>query len=274
MGWSWSCVLVFAVVLLATVTGCGSDDGESALAPESAIARLGLSNDDAARYAIESLASGYAPVHVAAGTFKALSDESRVQLVRGLGAWARTYFDSAEFDRAYAALRDGRRPAAAEYDETVDEAVQRWIEDGLAEVEESRENVLPLMPEESRPEMEKGLDSMAAMYRDPEMIEMQRQTIEQQRAIERQSYESSLVAWQQDFPESPAPLIARRLRAFLDTCADVDFDADLTEAYGTLRFEDSDYESRSSEWKLCYRAGEPTVTAARSFALEWLAALE
>jgi len=264
------------IIVVGLLAGCGSDseEGGSALAPGAALEQLGIADEDAARYAVESLASGYVPVHVAAGAFKALSPGARAQVVLGIGSWARDYFGSAAFASAYAALRESRKPVARDYDESVDDAVERWVEEGLAEVEASRENVLPMLPAESRAEMEQGLESMAAMYRDPQMVEIQRQSITQQRESERASYETSMLDWQRDLPEDPSPLIARRLRTFLETCEDVAFDADLVEENDRMKFENSDYEARPAEWKLCFRAGEESVTAARRVATEWLATLE
>lgn len=70
-------------------------------------------------------------------------------------------------------------------------------------------------------------------------------------------------------------LIAARLRQFLDATKDVAFDAKLLPAGGGLmKFADPQYESRSTYWKMCYRAGKAPVEAARAFAADWLRQLE
>jgi hypothetical protein len=77
-------------------------------------------------------------------------------------------------------------------------------------------------------------------------------------------------AWQAQFPEDPQALIARRLHEFLDSCADVNFDAKVEAETGM--FEEKRYEQQSNEWKLCYRAGREAVTAGRTIATAWLSA--
>lgn len=71
-------------------------------------------------------------------------------------------------------------------------------------------------------------------------------------------------------PSDPAELIKKRLQEFLDVSANVNFDAKLT---GTT-FSDPQYESKSSQWKACYRAGKEVIGAAREEAKIWLKELE
>jgi hypothetical protein len=75
-------------------------------------------------------------------------------------------------------------------------------------------------------------------------------------------------AWEQQFPEDPQVLVARRLHEFLDACADVNFDAKVEAETGM--FEEKRYEQQSNEWKLCYRAGREAVTAGRTIASAWV----
>lgn len=69
------------------------------------------------------------------------------------------------------------------------------------------------------------------------------------------------------------PLVAERLKQFLELSADVDFNARLVAKNGVTRFADARLESRSPEWKFCYRAGPKTLAAARTFAGDWLKTL-
>lgn len=72
-------------------------------------------------------------------------------------------------------------------------------------------------------------------------------------------------------PADPNDLIKQRLKAFLRTSATVDFDAEL-DSY--KQFVNPSYESKSFQWKQCYRAGKDVVAAAREEAKAWLAELE
>lgn len=69
------------------------------------------------------------------------------------------------------------------------------------------------------------------------------------------------------YPTDPNELVKTRLKDFLAISATVDFDAQLT-SYRT--FVNSEYEKKSSEWKMCYRAGKEVVEAARIEAQKWL----
>jgi hypothetical protein len=73
--------------------------------------------------------------------------------------------------------------------------------------------------------------------------------------------------------KSPDVQLKKRLQAFLDATADVDFDAK-TEGSGSVRrFVDPEHEAKPAEWKMCFRAGRDVSRAVRTFAEEWLAEL-
>ena len=71
-------------------------------------------------------------------------------------------------------------------------------------------------------------------------------------------------------PSDPNELIKKRLQEFLSVSATVNFDAKLI---GTT-FADPAYESKSQQWKACYRAGREVIAAAREEAQTWLKELE
>jgi hypothetical protein len=64
--------------------------------------------------------------------------------------------------------------------------------------------------------------------------------------------------------------VANVLQQFLAAGADVDFDAKLTPSGGAMTFVNPDYEQKSSEWKMCFRAGRAPVAAARAAGQAWL----
>ena len=68
-------------------------------------------------------------------------------------------------------------------------------------------------------------------------------------------------------------LVLKRLmiNTFLEKSADVNFDAKTTKAKdGKIKFVDQQYEYKDSQWKLYYRAGKESLTAARTFAQNWI----
>lgn len=68
------------------------------------------------------------------------------------------------------------------------------------------------------------------------------------------------------YPAEASDLIKKRLQDFLEISSTVDFDAELEDG----KFVNPDYEKKSPEWKMCYRAGKDVVLAAREEAQKWL----
>jgi hypothetical protein len=104
----------------------------------------------------------------------------------------------------------------------------------------------------------------------PEMRQLQLNSIKASREQETKDYEKALAAWQRDFPENPNGAIARRLHEFLDLSATVDFNAKLIPQGSIMLFENSAYQNKPEQWKLCYRAGKEATAAARTAAQAWL----
>jgi hypothetical protein len=267
-------VTFLTLTLTLGLAGCGGGD-EAKLTPEVALDRLSLDAATAEELARETLVSGQAWRAIAAvgGHFKVRDDDDREAIVRAMGPWLRRYVESDSFARAYAAQRQSLRPEEETFRESIEDALERWRSEGLAQVEETRASVLPLLPESDREGFVESLDAMKAQYLDPEMYALQRRSLEMTREQARRSFESALADWTERYPESPAALVKQRLETFLATCDDVDFGAELKEQYGKLRFVDPALERRSTEWKWCFRAGRASVDAAREFASKWLAEL-
>lgn len=74
--------------------------------------------------------------------------------------------------------------------------------------------------------------------------------------------------------KDPNVQLERRLQAFLDVTADVDFDAKTTGSGSNRRFADEKYEAKPNEWKMCFRAGPEVTKEVRSFAEQWIAELK
>ena len=90
-----------------------------------------------------------------------------------------------------------------------------------------------------------------------------------------QEHETKVSEWQNEWPESPAPVLIRFLQNFLDVSKDIDYRAEVfKDAHGKLLFSKTVYENKPAEWKLCYRAGKETIEAARAAASQWLGELK
>jgi hypothetical protein len=93
-------------------------------------------------------------------------------------------------------------------------------------------------------------------------------------ASAREYYKEQLGEWKENYPASGREMVKRRLREFLQESADVNFNAKLVRKGNKMRFVNEDYEGKSGDWKLCYRAGKAPVEKARAFAKTWVAELK
>jgi hypothetical protein len=169
-------------------------------------------------------------VNVARGSFappqitdalRALPGEQRAAWVTSLGAWARTYTASEDFQKRYKkAYKDWKKSQGGGGGGFGLGALKKKAEDAAA----------------------KAAEEKVTGKKDDR--------------------------WTMD--EDPNATIKRRLTFFLETTKDVDFGAKLA----GRQFANEDYESKPSEWKMCYRAGREATTAAREVATAWLADLE
>lgn len=237
---------------------------------------LGLNEDQTREDLLTALNSGSVPIYGVSAILKKVNPEVRATLIQGVLGWARAYCETPAFAAAYQARRNEIMPAAPEVNGTVEEEVERQKAEMLQQIEEMK-TMKAGLPADQQPAMDEAIQGMLAsveqMYGDPEMRQMQMQSIEMQRAEEQRQYEEALEDWQQNYPQDPRLMIVRRLREFLAVSADVNYDAKLEPAGTRMRFADDQYEQKPAEWKLCYRTGRETVAVARAFATSWLAAL-
>lgn len=241
---------------------------------QGALGHLGVKEEDAKRQAIWALTSSRVPVGLAAKAFRAAESTLRVKLVQGALAWIKAYTESAAFKADYDKQREADKPVPPKARDSVDGELAKQKADRDKNLEEMKKN-LAKMPANMRPQMEATIKQMAEMYAkqdaNPQMAAMMRQGLEAQRTADQQSYQDRLVQHDKRFPADPKVLIAQRLQAFLDLSKDVDYSAQLYAAEnGKKRFVNAAYESKPENWKLCYRAGKPSVDVARAFAASWL----
>jgi hypothetical protein len=247
-----------------------------AIAAADALTQLGVPVEIARQEVNAGVEHGRVDYSMAAAAFKAASEPVRAQLTQAAIGWAKSYTASDEFKVQYAAMREARRPPAPGFEGTPEDQRQRALDEQTKEVE-TAEAALASMDVETRRQAEDAIRQAAAAIRQldtPEMRTMQLAGIRYARADAEARHLEVTRRWEAEYPEAPSRLIARRLQTFLDVSADVDFSAKLEPRNGRMRFVDPAYERRSSEWKLCYRAGKAAVDAAREAATAWLLELD
>lgn len=206
-------------------------------------------------------------------TFKALSADARAAAVTAAAAFARTYVQSDVFRARYARQREQSRPQAPapprSWKEQQAEQKQQF-EKSVAEMKANLEKATP----EVRKIMEQTIETLtaqqAAQEKNAALQAQMEKAIVQQGIHQQQDYERRLKEFEETYPVDANRLVAARLRGFIELAASVPADAELVEKYGKLRFADPKLEGKSYFWKQCYRAGKPTVDAARVAAEAWL----
>lgn len=243
---------------------------------QGALAGLGVQESQAKRDIVDALTYGNVDVHPARGAFKAAAPAARAALVKTAMTWARAYTESPAFRTEYEQQRAQAAPRPPK-NRNVDDELARQKADRLKGIEDAKKNV-EKMPANMRAQMETMIRQMEAENAkrdaDPKFAAMMRQGLEMQIAAELKEHQESVARHQKRFPADSKVLIAGRLREFLEVSKDVDFGAKLVPAGPRQRFENPAYEAKSSNWKLCYRAGRDAVGSAREFAQAWVAALD
>jgi hypothetical protein len=261
-------VIVAAVVMLGASRVAGQHD---------VLDTLGATLADARDSIFSSIVTGTPALTGNRAVFKAASLEHRASMVRAVIAIARAFAATPDFTRRYALYREAQQPRRSTAARTGDEArtqQQAAMELAIKQAMAGAER----MPAEARKELEANIADMrkqiAELNADPSYRAIVDQAASAAAQEEDAEIAKQIAVFNNEFPEDVNALMARRLRQFLLACGDVDFDAKLTEGPDdTLRFVNPAYERRSAEWKMCFRAGKPAVTAARAVAEEWLNSL-
>jgi hypothetical protein len=258
-------ILVFAI--LGTIMAQTGTD---------ALSRLKITPADAGEAVLDMLRTGRAYHRAAFVAFKALATGDRAGIVKSGLTWMRSYAASSEFAAKYASIRNENMPEPPEAVQTVEAYFYKQKNDLETQFAESRK-AMAAMDAETKKTLDAGfkqmIDQITTMEKDPAQREMISQMLESQRSEGKNGYEEALAAWNRDFPENPKTLIAARIREFLAMSADVDFDAKLLKKYNLWIFANEEYEAKSQDWKLCFRAGREATAAARLFLQKWLVEL-
>ena len=236
---------------------------------------LGISNEEANDYVWYSFQNGYFS-YPYSDDYQSLNSSARVALVKEIGAFAKAYTKTGDFKNRYSEYRISQKPAEPEKPQTSQEMRDQYKKDLRENIEELEKNMANSSGE-VKTALEGALKTMKdqlVQLDDPDNpmfgkeVENARQQYYEGQV---QQYQEELNQWKTDYPEDPVKLVKDRLAYFLKVSSRVDFSAKITKnQYGTYVFDNPDYESKSSEWKMIYRAGKESTDAARQYAQQWL----
>jgi hypothetical protein len=239
------------------------------------LSQLGIPPGAATEAVGTVITAGISNPGLPAQAFKALPPAARAQAAAAGVAWVKTYVNSPDFRRQYAQIKQHHKPEAPAWDRTPEQELQKQDEEQKQQLSESKEAIASLPPEQ-RKAVEAAMQNAAdlsARMNTPEMRKMKLDGITSERTERTQEYEAALARWKQDYPDDPKPIVVRRLREFLQLSADVDYNAKVTSLGSALVFENPAYQAKSSQWKMCYRAGREATAAARAAVQAWLGEL-
>lgn len=199
----------------------------------------------------------------------------RVAVVNGLVAYARKYSNSPEFKAAYKTYRDRRKPAEPVREPVTAESVRarerQRLENNLKTAEAGLTSTNPMIRNGAPGRVESIKKELAALDQ-PDNPTVKRRLDEAARTYESwmKQHQAALQKFEQQYPEDPKALLKKRLQEILDITSDVDYAAELKEAYGKKVFVNPVYEKKPDGWKLAFRAGKPATDAVRAAAQQWL----
>lgn len=216
------------------------------------------------------------------------NEAARVRLVSRLGSSLSGVIDSRAFRAAYAE-QVASAVAIAEVEKPAPPRTAKEIHDKrIAEMSDTVRHL---------EELSKRLPALERKALDKELTKIKKELVRarsdmtpdvQLAAAEKEEFEAatkaypSLVKAREEmlakrraaWPEDPNVLVARRLRDFLALSSTIRWDAQTSSDDGLVRFVDPELEAKDPVWKLCFRAGKPTVEAARAVAQNWLSRIE
>ena len=245
-----------------------------AVAAQSGLIGFGVKDREVKERLAEAVLSGNLPVYPNAKLYHAATPGARVAFVKAFLAAAKACTESAAFKADYAERRKQAKPDDLQAKGSADQQISDQQAQQRKQLEETKAQVAKMPPEMQKQmkDMIKQMeDQLKQQTSDPSMQAGVKQIYEEEARRDQERYKKSMAEWTADYPEQPGVMIAKRLHEFLALTADVDFDAKLVAGPGgKMHFTDPQYETKSSEWKLCYRAGREPIAAARAFAADWL----
>jgi hypothetical protein len=239
---------------------------------------LGVSTTAANDSVLNSFFNGTIVLAGTRAVFLAATPEQRALLVRGAIGSARAYTATADFRTRYASLRETQRPERASLPQNGEEAQAAQLKQ-LEAVAKEALKLAANMPPQAREDLIENIEftkrQLAELNKDPKHRAAVDAAARESAKAAAEEFQNATARFEADYPSDVRQLITTRLRAFLAMSATVDFSAKLIEKENKkMQFVDPAFESMPREWKMLYRAGKPSVDAARAAAQEWLKALE
>ncbi len=204
---------------------------------------------------------------------KKLDPSRRAAAVKEIGDFIKSYMQSPVYAKKFSQDRENAKPKSAEGKIKAEIAdLEKSIPEAEKDLKEATEATKALA--ESLVKLLKEKYNALKNPADPKH-DLYVMTVAGMDYTNAADYEAAVKKWDAEYPATPKDLIRKRLQQFLDLTADINFDAELkTDSHGVKYFADEELERKNEHWKLCFRSGKETVTAARAYADQWLKELK
>ncbi len=212
---------------------------------------------------------------------KNISQKDRIAIINQLVAYAKKYVSSPEFKKRYDNDRKMSIPVKPRLQkinvDSIKAVAKKEVEEEIKGTEAAANspnskvrNAVPYRLEALKKEMKAVEDGTSPR------IQQKIKSMEQINQIYADAYKRDLEKLERKFPENPQDLIKRRLQDLLNLTAEVDYNAEtmVHPKTGWTVFVNPEYEHKSSDWKLAFRAGKETTDIVRAAAQKWLAEMK
>ncbi|MBI5471332.1 MAG: hypothetical protein HY961_03205 [Ignavibacteriae bacterium] len=241
--------------------------------------KVGIPAEIARQSVWTSISGGYLS-YPDAVKLKKIAAGDRVTAVREVVAFAKDYVRTEDFKKQYLKYREDRKPEPPDPPKSAAQMRAEFKQDLQKNITEL-EKTLKSLPAEQRESMRSAIEMQKQQLKeadDPnnpmfsnQMDDYSKQAFD----AEKQTHQEKLAEWEQQYPTDPKPMIKKWLTTFLEVSKDVDYAAKLVRnKEGKMEFVNPDYETKSNNWKMCFRAGRETVMAGRAAAQQWLTELK
>ena len=235
------------------------------------LSQIGCSSDVAKNAILDNFVNSSLNPPSCGGVYKTISATERTSIVNQLFAFIKTYVNSEEFRSKYKAEHESEKPTEPAKEEiSSNEDQTQLLLKGMEEQLNS-----PYLNAEQKEELKKSIETMKQTVSTPEYKQMAQQITETNQKSSQEEYEKKMVEYKSDLAEweklnDIKYMLKKRLNAFLELTSNINFDAKLVKQFDKWKFEDEGLESKSREWKMCFRCGRETISAARVCATNWL----
>jgi hypothetical protein len=241
--------------------------------------QLGIDKSEGTKSIRESFYYNYLQYY-GAKNFKKIAAGNRAAVAKDLLTYTKQYVMGPEFKKAYEKDRLASKPGEPELKPVrTKEQVQKEeiakTEKMIRDTEESIKKMTPDLQKAMQPVLEQGRKQLKE-YQNPnhKMWDIMVQSDVRENEYKKNRYAQELENWNKEYPTDPRVIIKSRLQKFLDLTAGVDYSAELKDRYNKKVFVNPEYERKSSEWKMAFRAGKDVTETARSFVQQWLSELK